>query len=170
MWLRRMRGALGMGITWAIAWGLFGLSIGVSSVLLPFLPWWDVFFKFYDAPLPSLALPGFIGGMIFSVVLGVVARHRRFHELSMAKFTAWGALGGALLGLVPTTLVLVGLGTLAPGIQLWALTAVIVPPMVLLCAGSAAGSLAIARKGERLPELAPTSRDEISPGDSRTLR
>jgi hypothetical protein len=146
-WLRRIRGAIGMGVTWAIAWGLFGLLIGLTSLVTPFLPW-DTFFKYFDAPLPALAMPGFFGGMIFSVVLGTVARNRRFNELSMKKFTAWGALGGALLSLVPVTLVTTGLATPAPWLDIWLATAVIAPPLILLGAGSAAGSLAIARKGE----------------------
>ena len=147
MWVRRIRGAIGMGVTWAIAWGLVGLLIGASSILLPFLPW-DVFFKWFDAPLPALGVPGFFAGVLFSFVLGVVARKRRFNELSMTKFTAWGAAGGALLSLVPAALVSVGLATPAPGLNIWLATAVIAPPLILLCAGSAAASLAIARKGE----------------------
>ena len=67
-WLKRARGALGMGLTWAVAWALFGLLIGVSSVLLPFLPW-ERFFDVFDAPLPALGVPGFVGGVIFSIVL-----------------------------------------------------------------------------------------------------
>jgi hypothetical protein len=146
-WLRRIRGAIGMGVTWAIAWGLFGLLIGLTSFVTPFLPW-DTFFRYFDAPLPALAVPGFFGGMIFSVVLGVVARNRRFNELSMKKFAAWGALGGALLSVVPATMVTLGIATPAPWLNIWLATAVIAPPLMLLGAGSAAGSLAIARKGE----------------------
>jgi hypothetical protein len=31
-WLRRIRGAVGMGLTWAVGWGLGGLLIGVASI------------------------------------------------------------------------------------------------------------------------------------------
>ncbi len=150
-WLRRLRGALGMGLTWAIGWALGGLAIGVASVLLPFLPW-DGFFRIFDAPLPALALPGFIGGTLYSLVLGVAARNRRVADLSMSRVTLWGGLGGLLLGLVPATLALLGL---ANGPNMLAFTAVIVPPLTLMGAASAAATLALARRAEDPPRLDP---------------
>ncbi|MDH4348941.1 MAG: hypothetical protein OEW17_09055, partial [Gemmatimonadota bacterium] len=99
-WQRRIRGAVGMGLTWALAWALVGLLIGVTSNLLPGLPW-DAFFEVFDAPLPALAIPGFVGGALFSMVLGIAGRRRRFAELSLPRFAAWGAVGGLLLSLVP---------------------------------------------------------------------
>ncbi len=148
-WLRRARGAVGMGVTWAVGWALFGLLIGVTSVFTPWLPW-DAFFGFFDAPLPALAVPGFVGGALFSFVLGVIGRRRRFDELSLAAFTAWGAFGGLLLSLVPATMVGVGLATLGRDeFGVWDITAVIALPLILLCAASAAGSLLLARRGER---------------------
>lgn len=145
-WSRRIRGALGMGLAWAAAWALVGLLIGVASVLLPWLPW-DAFFKIFDAPLPALAVPGFVGGVIFSVVLGVAARRRSFAELSLVRFAAWGAVGGLLLSLVPAVMVVAGLATFNPnlGIGLWQLTAAASGPLMLLSAASASGSLVLAR-------------------------
>lgn len=32
-WLRRIRGAVGMGVTWAVGWALVGVLIGVSTLL-----------------------------------------------------------------------------------------------------------------------------------------
>src|SRR5512139_1738757 len=109
-WLRRIRGAFGMGLTWAAGWALFGLLIGVTSVVLPDLPW-DAFFAVFDAPLPALAVPGFVGGALFSVVLGIAARRRRFDQLSMPRFALWGAVGGVLLSLVPAAMFALGLAT-----------------------------------------------------------
>jgi len=37
-WPRRIRGAVGMGLTWAVGWALGGVLIGVGSILLPGLP------------------------------------------------------------------------------------------------------------------------------------
>lgn len=144
--LRRLRGAVGMGLTWAVAWGLVDVLIGVTSRLLPGLPWWDAFFRFYDAPLPSLAMPGFVGGVLFSLVLGVAARRRRFDELSVPRFAAWGAAGGLLLSLVPAALAGLGLATIP---EVARVTAVLAIPLTLLSAASAAGSLALARAGSR---------------------
>lgn len=148
-WLKRIRGAIGMGLTWAAGWALFGLLIGVTSVLTPGLPWENIF-DVFDAPLPALAIPGFFGGAFFSVVLGVAGRRRRFDQLSVPRFAAWGALGGLLLGLFPAALVAVGLATLGDGARgLWQLTAMIGGPFMLLGAGSASGTLLLARKAER---------------------
>lgn len=147
-WMRRGRGAAGMGIAWAAAWAMGGLLIGVSSILLPWLPW-DAFFAVFDAPLPALAVPGFVGGVLFSIVLGTAARHRRLDELSVPRFAAWGAVSGLLLSLVPGAMVAAGLATPAPDVDLWRFTAVIAGPFVLLSAVSAAGSLILARRGER---------------------
>ena len=113
-WLRRVRGAVGMGLTWAVAWAIVGLLIGVASNLLPGLPW-NSFFEVFDAPLPALAVPGFLGGVFFSVVLGIVERRRSFAELSLPRFAAWGAVGGLLLSLLPAVLVVMGLASIADG-------------------------------------------------------
>ena len=44
-WLRRIRGAVGMGLTWAAGWALAGVLIGVTSILLPGLPWDSCVFR-----------------------------------------------------------------------------------------------------------------------------
>ncbi len=148
-WLKRVRGAIGMGLTWAAGWAVAGVLIGVTSLLTPGLPW-NAFFRFYDAPLPSLAMPGFIGGVIFSVVLGIAANRRSLDELSVPRFAAWGALSGLLLSAIPDLLVLAGTATrseTAAGVG--TLTAIIALPLVTLCAVSAAGSLLLARRARR---------------------
>ena len=149
-WLRRAWGTLGMGVAWAAGWALTGILIGVSSVLFPGLPW-NAFFKIFDAPLPALAVPGFFGGVIFAIVLGVAGRRRRFEDLSLARFTVWGALAGVMLGLVPAAMVGIGLAHISDSAAgLWRLTAIISGPLALLSAASAAGSLTLARKAEKL--------------------
>lgn len=148
-WLRRIRGAIGMGLTWALGWALTGFAIGVASIVLPFLPW-HLFFDIFDAPLPALAVPGFFGGMFYSLVLGIAGRHRRFDELSLPRVAAWGALGGLMLSLLPASMVLVGLASIGgKGLGLWQLTALVAVPLMLLSSASATGSLLIARTAER---------------------
>ena len=147
-WLRRARGAIGMGLTWAFGWAVAGLLIGVASVLLPGLPW-DGFFQVFDAPLPALAVPGFFAGVFFSVVLGIAGRRRRFRELSLPRFAAWGALGGLLLTAFPFALVAVGLASREGShIGTWQILAAITGPFVLLSALSASVTLAVARAAE----------------------
>jgi len=99
--------------------------------------------------LPALAIPGFVGGVLFAVVLGTAGRRRRFEELSLPRFAAWGAVGGLLLSLVPAALVAVGLASLERSdLGLWQITAVISAPLILLSAVSASVSLLLARRAE----------------------
>lgn len=151
-WLSRIRGAIGMGVTWAIGWAIAGILVGVSSRLLPFLPW-DRFFEVFDAPLPALAIPGFFSGVFFSIVLGVAARRRRFSELSVPLFAALGAAGGLLLSLFPVALIAVGLASVHEGKNVWYGLAVVSGPFILLSAASAAVTLLVARKAEQSATL-----------------
>lgn len=134
-WLRRIRGALGMGLTWAIGWALVGVLIGVAWTLGLPMGW---FAEVFDAPLFGLAVPGFVAGATFSVILGIAGHRRRFDELSLPWFTAWGAAGGLLLALVPV--VSAGIGGATAAIAIGTLT--------ILSAASACGSLMLARIGE----------------------
>lgn len=158
-WLRRIRGAVGMGVTWALAWALGGVLLGLTSVLLPALPW-EVLFAAID-PLMALAVPGFVSGVIFSTMLGIAGRSRRFDELSVPGFAALGAVGGLVvsaplviaLGFTPSALAVAGL-------------------MAALCAGSATGSLALARMGEDralLDASANVAEVGLTEGDAQAL-
>ena len=132
-------------------------------MLLPGLPW-DTFFQVFDAPLPALAIPGFVGGLLFSLVLSVAGRRQRLDELSLPLVAGWGALGGFLLVLVPMALVGLGLAsTEGASVSLWRATAVISVPFIVLSACSAAGSLLLARRSARGSSL---SREESAPGRS----
>jgi hypothetical protein len=142
-----------MGLTWALGWAVAGLLIGVSSKLLPFLPW-DSFFEIFDAPLPAMAVPGFVGGVLFSMVLGIAGRSRRFSELSLPRFAALGALGGLLLTLFPFLLVAVGLAsTDGSSHSASEVLRVMGPTFILLATVSAAVTLMVARKAEQREPL-----------------
>jgi hypothetical protein len=136
-WLRRIRGALGMGLTWAFGWALVGVLIGVAWTLGVPMEW---FIDVFDAPLPALWVPGFFAGTTFSVVLGIAGRRRRFDELSLPWFSAWGALGGLLLGLVPV--LGSGMGIMNPT------AAVALGTLTVLGGASACGTLTVARMSE----------------------
>lgn len=126
--LRRVRGALGMGLAWAIG----GLCLGgLIELVLNILPGPDDFIL--DMWPQALAMLGFIGGIIFGTVLGIAASRRRFDELSLPAFAGWGALAGLLLGAL-------GLAMGAPALF----------SVVTMLAGAGAGalSLALARMAE----------------------
>ena len=133
-WARRIRGALGMGLIWAVVWGIVGVLLGL--VVDP------------DGSLDEMwvmvgGLPGLLGGVVFSAVLGMAARRRRLDELSLPGVARWGTAAGLLVGVLPF---LIGdAGSASPR---W-LPAVVVGTITLLGALSAAGSLALARTAER---------------------
>jgi len=149
-WLRRIRGALGMGLTWAIG----GFAVG-SAIELINNVWANPWGSLLDI-WPALALPAFFGGVVFSTVLGIAGRRRRFDELSLPAFAAWGALGGLLMSLIPAALVAMGVVTF--NVPLWSLTAVLAVPLTLGSAIAASGTLALARMTEDR-ELLDASRD-----------
>ena len=150
-WLRRIRGAIGMGLTWAIAW--FGAGLGLLLV---------VGFGAADVPFPIVfGVFGFLAGVTFSGVLVIAEGRRRFDQMSLSRFAAWGAVGGLLLSGI---LVLVtGLG----GEFL-----VLGPVFALAGAGCATGSLALARMAEdrELPDAgADVAEVGLTEGEAQEL-
>jgi TctA family transporter len=161
-----------MGLTWALGWAIAGVLIGVASIVLPGLPW-NAFFEVFDAPLPAFAIPGFFAGVFFSTVLGIAGRRRRFRELSLPRFAAWGAVGGLLLTLFPFALVAVGLASReGSNVGTWQAVAVITGPFILLSAVSASLTLRLARivEGRELREARNDVADgEVTEGEGQAL-
>jgi len=83
-------------------------------------------------------------------VVGTLGRRRRLHEISLARFTAWGAAAGVALTAFPFFLVSVGLasteGSSVSGLRV---LGVLVGPFVLFSAASAALTFIIARRSSR---------------------
>lgn len=150
-WLRRVRGALGMGLTWALTGFLAGMGMELLHTIWP-----NPLGAAFDIWPAALAYPGFFGGVAFSTVLGIAGRRRTFEELSLPEVAAWGAVGGLLVGLVPAAMVAVGWAT--PHVPLWQITVALVPPFAVGGAIAASGSLALARRAEDR-ELLDASRD-----------
>ena len=149
--LRRIRGAIGMGLTWGAAWGAAGIMLAVVTR-----------FK-ADAPFPLIfGVLGFIAGVIFSAILALTEGRRRFDQMSLPRFAVWGATGGLLLSAV-----------FAKAASLdWGDVLAIAPTFALACAVCASGSLALARRavsGE-LPEIREdTAEDELTDHETRKL-
>jgi hypothetical protein len=149
-WLRRLRGAFGMGVTWAVGWAGF---LSVATILVDLIvgyPWTPTIANLL-ANAGLFAAMGFLGGSAFSVVLGIAGRRKAFDKMSVPGFLAWGTAGGVMLGLLmsftsgPVTV---------PGL----LSTTIVT--AILGAGSAAGSLVLARGAKERELLEPGT-----PGD-----
>ena len=87
-WLRRIRGAIGMGLTWATAWFGAGMIMLLGLLLVTGSTGADV-------PYPlGFGAFGFVAGVTFSGVLGLVDGRRRFDQMSLPRFAGWGAAGG----------------------------------------------------------------------------
>lgn len=126
--LRRVRGAVGMGLTWALAWFVAGVALFL--VVGP---------DAADVPFPiGFGMFGFLAGATFSAVLGLVEGRRRFDQMSLPRFALWGGVGGLLLS---------GAFILAAGLS-GDLILVLAPVFALSSAASAAGSLALARRAD----------------------
>jgi FtsH-binding integral membrane protein len=127
-WLRRIRGAIGMGLTWAAAWFVAGS-----------VPRWLFGFN-ADVPFPIVfGALGFIAGVIFSGLLVLTERRRTLDEMSLPRFAGWGALAGFLLSALFTRFASLG----------WGDVLAIAPAFTLASAVCASGSLALARRAER---------------------
>ena len=155
-WLRRLRGAFGL----AVIWGGIGFFAGFGIEIIHNI-WPNPIGRLVDIWPAALALPGFFGALLFSAVVGIVGRNRKFHELSLPGFTAWGAVGGLLLSVLPAAMVTVGFGDAK--VPLWQITGALLGPCVLGGAIAAAGTLVLARKSEDR-ELLAAARDVSNVG------
>ena len=90
-WMSGIRGAVVMIVLWVIGWGLgFG---GLMELV-------DPDGKIQDIWPTLLAIPGFIGGGIFSALFLIAERGRSFNEVPLFRFALWGAVTGIVLGVL----------------------------------------------------------------------
>lgn len=132
-WLRRIRGAIGMGFTWGAAWAGAGFVLAVVTRFRA------------DAPFPLVfGVLGFIAGIIFSAVLALTEGSRRLDQVSLPRFAGWGVMGGLLLSALFAKAASLG----------WGDVLVVAPTFALASAVCASGSLAMARRavGRELPD------------------
>ena len=126
--LKRIRGIVGTGVTWALAWVGLGAVVGA-------LVGYPVGFLFRIALSNSVS--GFLAGSAFAAILSVAERKRTLEGLSLKRVALWGAIGGGLLSFLP----------MAYGVPL----AYLLGPLLInggIGAGMAAGSVALARRAE----------------------
>jgi uncharacterized membrane protein YedE/YeeE len=139
-----------MGLTWAVAGGAVGTLISLGFVVRTG--------SRPDAPFPiMLGGLGFVAGLVFSGVVLLAEGRRRFDEVTLPRFAAWGAAVG--LALSATFFVILSRGD--PGFLRYFV--VVGPAVAVLAAGCAAGSLALARLA-RDRELPASTEDESAFG------
>src|SRR5215218_6030787 len=150
-WLRRVRGAMGMGATWAAA--LFAVGL---------VPRWLLGID-TDVPIPLVfGVFGFLAGVTFSGLLVLTEGRRRFDQVSLPRFAAWGAVGGLLLSALFVRGASLG----------WGEVLAIAPTFALACAACASGSLAVARRATRqeFPDVGGNSAEaELAGYEKRKL-
>jgi len=158
--LRKLRGIIGTGISWAIGWSIAGTAIHWSLALLGLVGSPDMMV----APF-MYGLLGFYGGSVFGGVLALTEHRRSLSELRLGRVAVWGALAGLF---VPVVYHLLGGGAgLSWFSQLWTspdvwISLVIIAP---LGAGSATGMTAIARSGSELAIDEGPTHLNLSEGD-----
>ncbi|HEX9129014.1 MAG TPA: hypothetical protein VF850_07635 [Gemmatimonadaceae bacterium] len=149
--MRRIRGAIGMGFTWAAAWGAAGL-----------VPRWLFGFN-TDAPFPIIfGVLGFMAGVIFSGLLMLTEGRRGFEQMTLPRFAAWGAVGGFLLSAIFTRVASLGFADVLA----------IAPTFAVAGAICASGSLALARRAgmRELPDNRGSSAEaELADHQKRRL-
>jgi len=154
-WGRRIRAAIGMGLTWGAA----GVGAGTLLARVPGFSS-DLPFALLFAPL------GFVVGIIFSGILVVMEGRRGFDRMSLLRFAGWGAVSGLLLSGIFV------FGAALRGAPLWGEFLVFGPALATAGAVCAAGSLTLAKRAERR-ELGGPSGDpaeaELTEGEKREL-
>ena len=90
-WMSGIRGSILMVVLWVIGWGLgFG---GIMELV-------DPDGKIQDVWPTLLAIPGFIGGIVFSLLLAIRGVVRSYDEVSLLRFALCGAITGVVLGVL----------------------------------------------------------------------
>ncbi len=90
-WMSGIRGAVLMTVLWVIGWGL-----GFGGIMEAFI---DPDGKIQDVWPTVLAIPGFIGGIIFSAMV-LIAERSSFDTVPLFHFALWGAATGIILGVL----------------------------------------------------------------------
>lgn len=144
-WLRRLRGFLGVGVTWGIGWSAVG-ALMMSIVLL--LDPASIDAGDFTGMLGVFFTLGVISGSVFSLALAVLESRKSIRELSAGRMAVWGAVGASLLPLL----------TPVPDDN-----AIIMAPIGALFA---AGSVALAKRAALRDEEEP---DRLAPGPGAVL-
>ena len=97
MVFRKLRGMLGVGLTWGLAWAVLGALLALAvGALHP---------QVLDAgETPAriaviLGIAGFVSGTGFALALWLLERGRTPRDLSLARVALWGAVGAAIVPL-----------------------------------------------------------------------
>ena len=138
--LRRLRSALILATFWALVW----LAVGLFAGLL--MGWYHL------PPDPVLIgiwpLLGALSGGTFALLLALAEKQRSVTQLSPRRLAAWGAIGGVLIPIIASVVVLA-----LTDLHLAANTPVVFLLLAILGSSSALGTLCMARRGSAEVDL-----------------
>jgi hypothetical protein len=127
--LRRLRGIVGIGLSSAFVWACVGALLGAAVLVIDPAavdagegPGWIAYY---------FGRAGFVAGAVAAAVLTTAEARKTFVELNYGRMALWGAIGGLVLPWL----------AVAPRPML--------PMFLLLGAGTACATLAVARRAER---------------------
>lgn len=93
--LRRLRGLLGVGVTWGAMWGAIGAGIGaIIGIVAPGA--WTWANPIFDWAV-GMGLYGFVSGVGFGGLLSLREGRKRLADLSLGRVALWGILGAILV-------------------------------------------------------------------------
>jgi len=137
--LRRLRGILGTGLTWAFGWiGLFGAYLLVRMAIGASLAGYEFFLPLLEEVF-AVGTMGFLAGSTFGLALSILERHKRLEDLTFTRIALWGGLGG--LAVVALLSGWVGGWGDPAGVIFYSILGV----------GSATGTLVLAKRAETVP-------------------
>ena len=93
--LRKLRGALGIGVTWGVSWAVLGALLGIIvGIVRPS----DIDPGEGPATIARvLGLVGLISGSGFAALLSLAESRKSLGELSLVRAAPWGFLGAAAI-------------------------------------------------------------------------
>ncbi len=138
--VRRVRGLLGVGLTWGALWSAIGAGIGlVIGVFAPDV--WGLTDRVFAWTI-GMGLYGLVSGVGFGSVLSLREGQKTIFEVSLRRAASWGVLGSAAVPLLFGALGTFEVGTTTAEV----LGAILVTG--ILGGTFAPGAIAIARKAE----------------------
>ena len=107
-WLTGIPGTMVMILLWTIGWGL-----GFGGLIEAFV---DPSGAIVDIWFTAMAIPGFMGGAVFSALLRTAEGRRGFDEVPLARFAVWGVVTGLVLGVLAVAMGVASDLSLAAGV------------------------------------------------------
>ena len=136
-WSRRIRTAAVTGLVWAVVWAPVAILVGTLII--------DPDNSMDEMWVVIGAYPGFLCGVLFSVMLGMPEGLRGIAETSLGRAGVLGALSGLIVGTLPFLI-----GTATSAVPLWQLALLVIGSFTLMSAASAVVSALLARRaGDR---------------------